>query len=110
MAANSAEYRTLKKHTVDLRLAVKSDLVGLGGTLFASDLITKVDCDNLTNQSISKDNHAAKVVGLIQDKVEQDPRNYHTFISALEKDSSHYNAILQTLNKTYSGKFSFTNT
>ena len=104
MAVNSAEYRTLKRHTPDLRLAVKPDLLGLGGDLFAADLITKEHSDELRNQTCSEESRSASLIGFIQDKVAQDPQNYHTFVSALEKrDSLQYGGILNMLQESYRG-------
>ena len=104
MATNSAEYRTLKKHTTDLRLAVKPDLTGLGGALFATNLITKEQSDGLRNRTYSEEDRSADLIGFIQDKVAQGTQNYRTFTSALEqRDSSHYGDILQKLQQTYKG-------
>ena len=101
---NSAEYKTLKKHTPGLCLAVKSDLTGLGGALFAAELITQEQNNGLRNQTHSEENRSADLIGFIQDKMALGPQNYHTFISALERrDSSHYSDILRKLQQTYNG-------
>ena len=106
MEKNSAEYRTLKKHTPVLCLAVKSDLTGLGGALFAAELITQEQNNGLRNQERSEGNRSADLIDFIQDKVALGPQNYNTFIGTLEKrDSSHYGGILRKLQQTYDGMF-----
>ena len=101
MGVNSAEYKTLKKHTNELCLTVKADLIGLGGALFADDLITKEQNDDLSNQTHARRDRAAKLIGLILDKVELDPQNYHTFIGVLERrDLAQYGRIVRQLQET----------
>lgn len=104
MGSNTAESRTLQSRTNELRLAVKHDLTGLGGALFSVGLITKGICEELGNAMHSEDTRASRLIGIIQDKVRENPRNYHTFIGVLEKqDLTQYGDILHMLQDTYKG-------
>lgn len=102
MARNSAEYRTLQYHTNDLGLAVKEDLDDLSGELFAAGLITKLNREEATYKMHLKEDRAAKLVGIVQDKVEENPQNYHTFISLLRRrDLCKYKDVLCKVEHTY---------
>ena len=109
MALNSPEYRTLQHHTTDLCLAVKQNLTSLSGALFADKLITQGSSDDLRNPMHSIEDRAAKLVGLVQDKVQQDSQNYGTFIKVLQKDLSQYGGILSSLKDTYHGTLKVVN-
>ena len=107
MALNSAEYRTLQFHTNDLGRAVKEDLDDLSGALFAESLITKVNREEVTYVMHLKEDRAAKLIGLVQDKVAENPQNYHTFISLLrQRDLSKYGDVLCKLERTYKSSMS----
>ena len=105
MGTNTAEYRTLQYHTNDLRLAVTRDLTGLSGALFAADLVTKEESDDLrSTMRRSEEDRAAQLVGLIQDKVLENTVNYDKFISVLQnQDQTQYRDILNRLKDTYNG-------
>ena len=107
MASNTAEYRTLQSLTNELSLAVKQDLTGVCGALFADGLITQGIREQLGNALHPKEDRAAQLIGIIQDKVREGPRNYQIFISVLEKrDMTHYGDILRMLQGTYKGMIS----
>lgn len=102
MALNSAEYRTLQHHTNDLGRAVKEDLNDLSGALFAAGLITKLNRDAVIYKMHLEEDRAAKLVGFVQDKVAENPQNYHTFISLLrQRDPSKYGDVLCKVQHTY---------
>ena len=105
MGTNTSEYRTLQCHTNDLRLAVKRDLTGLSGALFAADLVTKEESDDLrSTMRHSEDDRAAQLVGLIQDKVKENTENFNKFITVLHnRDRTQYRDILHRLKDTYNG-------
>jgi hypothetical protein len=104
MGSNTAEYRTLQYHTSGLRLAVKRDLTGLSGALFAVGLVTKKVSDYLRNTIHSEEDRAAELIGCIQDKVLENTVNYSAFVSALQKrDLTQYGDILSRLEHTYNG-------
>ena len=98
---NSAEYRTLVDLTVDLRLAVRDDLVGLSGALVGAWLITRDDGENIINQTVPRSGRAATLVSLVQARVQQNPQNYQRFIDILERDKVKNEDILKKLHVTY---------
>ena len=97
---DSAEFKALIRLTPDLQLAVKTQLTPLGGELVAVDLITSDDYAWLINPHQRKDNQAAYLIQLIQQKVQQNPLWYQTFIAVLEKDQSQYGGIIRDLQHT----------
>ena len=101
MAENSAEYNTLLNLTVDLRLAVSSDLIFLTGALLATRMISPDNDSELRNTLHSTAERSAKLVELVQKKARQNCRHYHTFIGILQGNKDHYKDILQKLEQTY---------
>ena len=97
---NSAEYRAWIGLTPVLQLAVKSQLTSLGAHLQAVGLITPDDYDWLINPLPRRDEQAAYLIQLIQQKVRQDPQCYQTFIAVLENDRSQYSDIIGRLQQT----------
>ena len=97
----AAEYQTLIVHTLDLCLAVKHDIVRLGGALVAEGLITPDQYQHLRNPFIEETTRAANLIQIIQDKVQLNPQYYHTFVAVLKKDPRQYRDILQKLQWTY---------
>ena len=98
---NSAEYRTMIDLTSELRLAVRSELVTLTGSLLASRLISLDNDIEMRNTARSEVERSAKLVELIQNKVRQNPRHYHSFIGILQGNQDQYRDILQRLEQTY---------
>ena len=90
MAENSAEYNTLIDLTVELRLAVSPHLLSLSGHLLAKRLISPDNEAELRNAVHSEAVRAAKLVGLVQNKVRQNSLHYHTFIGILKGDEGHH--------------------
>ena len=72
MKINSAEYKTLKRSTSDLRLVTQSDLINFSRELFAADLITQQYCDRLGIDAIPEERRGVQLVGLILNKVKED--------------------------------------
>ena len=101
MMENSAEYRTMIDLTSELRLAVRSELVTLTGSLLASRLISLDNDIEMRNTARSEVERSAKLVELIQNKVRQNPRHYHSFIGILQGNQDQYRDILQRLEQTY---------
>ena len=107
MASNTAEYRTLQFLTNELTLAVKQDLTGVCGALFAVGLIIRGTREVMGNALIPKEERAARLIGIIQGKVQEGPHNYQIFISVLEKRGlTQYCDILRMLQDTYKGMIS----
>ena len=99
MGENSAEYRTLVDLTSELRLAVGSDL---SGALLSSRLSSPDNDFELRNTLHSEAEQSARLIELVQNKVQLELSNYHTFIDILQSNSDQYRDILQKLEHTYS--------
>ena len=98
---NSPEYRTFMALTSDLNLAVRSNLISLGGALVACGLISPNDYDDLRNPMHSEATRAANLTALVSRKIQEASSNYHTFVSVLKQDYVQYNHILSKLNHKY---------
>ena len=92
-----AEYEVLVRHTVDLQLAVQDNLTPLGAELVAAQIITPDQYREIRNAYRPVNERGADLVGYVQNKVRQDPRQYHAFIDALKSDLSQYRNILTIL-------------
>ena len=97
MGEDTVEYNTLIKLTNELRLAVRSELISLTGTLLASRLISLDNDIELRNTAHSEVERSARLVELVQNKVRQNPHHYHTFIGILQGNQDQYRDILQKL-------------
>lgn len=102
--SNTPEYRTLVAKTEDLSLALRSNLISIGGALFSRELISHDDYSSVRNPMHSESQRAANLVSLIQEKVLQSAQNYHVFIEVLEEDLTQYSTILSRLKETYTQK------
>ena len=100
---NSAEYKTMIGLTNELRLAVKSELISLSGSLLATRLISSESEAELRNTAHSEVERSARLVELVQNKVQQNPRHYHCFIGILQGNQNQYRDILQQLEHIYKG-------
>jgi hypothetical protein len=111
-SANTVEYRTMIKCTVKLRNAVSDNLVPLSGCLLSKGLITVDNERELRYIHTLEADRAAKLVQMIQGKVQLDHQNYHKFVDILkEEDSRYYSDILTTLTKTLrEGNYAWVNT
>ena len=101
MARNTSEYLAIVETTSKLTCAVKNDLVRLSGELVSKQLITADQGEELRNSRNDAVERAARLVKLITDKVEQDTRNYDTFIRIL-MNSGAYRVVLAQLKSAYS--------
>ena len=101
MGEDTVEYITLIKLTSELRLAVRSELISLTGSLLASRLISLDNDIELRSMVHSEVERSARLVELIQNKVRQNPRHYHSFIGILQGNQVQYMDILQRLEHTY---------
>ena len=98
---SSAEYKTMIDLTTELRLAVKSELISLSGSLLASRLISQEGDTELRNITHSEAERSARLVELVQNKVRQNPRHYCSFIGIFQENQDQYRDILQRLEHTY---------
>ena len=101
MSENSAEYKTMIDLTSQLRLAVKSELISLSGSLLSKWLISPEGDAELRNINLSEVQRSAKLVEMVQYKVQQDSRHYWFFIGILKENQDHYRDILQLMEHTY---------
>ena len=101
MEENSAEYSTPIHLTSELRLAVRSEFISLTGSLLATTLISLDNDIELRNTVHSEVERSARLVELVQNKVRQNPRHYHSFIGILQGNQDQYRDILQRLEQTY---------
>ena len=100
----SAEYKTVIVLTDKLRLAVRPELISLTGSLLASRLISLDNDIELRDTAHSSEvERSARLVELVQNKVRQNPRHYHTFIGILQGNEDQYRDILQQLEQIYKG-------
>ena len=98
---NSAEYKTLIDLTNQLRLAVRSELISLSGSLLSARLISPDSDTELRNTAHSEEERSAKLVELVQKKVQQNSRHYCSFIGILKGNQDQYGDIVQQLEHTY---------
>ena len=101
MERDSAEYRTVKVHSLDLQLAVMSDVTSLSAQLLSTGLITPLTFSDIRNQSVSSEVRAAMFVDCVLQSVQQNPLNYHTFVRVLMRHGFRYEAVLQKLLETF---------
>ena len=95
------EYSTLIDLTSEIRLAVRSELISLTGSLLATRLISLDNDIELRNTAHSEVERSARLVELVQNKVRQNPRHYHSFTGILQGNQDQYRDILQQLERTY---------
>ena len=55
----------------------------------------------LLNETLSEVERSTLLVELVQDKVQQNPHYYHSFIAILQKDKFRFRNILHKLEDTY---------
>ena len=87
--------------TSELRLAVRPELISLTGSLLASRLISPDNDIELRDTAHSGEVRSARLVELVQNKVRQNPRHYHSFIGILHGNEDQYGDILQQLEQAY---------
>ena len=100
MVEGSEEYRTMIDLTRELRLAVRPELISLTGSLLAARLISLDNDIELRNTAHSEVERSARLVELVQNKVRQNPRHYHSFIGILQGNLDQYRDILSQLEHT----------
>lgn len=100
--SSTPEYKTLITLTSLLRDAIQHDLVALSDGLVSEVLITPNHGSELRNTSHSESDRAARLVELIQSKVQQNAKHYDTFVQVLEnQDREYYSDILSRLREVY---------
>jgi hypothetical protein len=84
---------------MELRNAVSNNLVPLSGCLLSKGLISRDNDSELRHKYTVNADRAAKLVEIIQGKVQLDHQNYNKFVDILEREGD-YDDILKTLSKT----------
>ena len=95
------EYQTLIECTSMLITAVKNHLTDISAQLLQRHLISADQEREISHNWHYEADRAAKLVGLIRDRVQQNPKCYDVFIEALEEDQSTYQDILTLLKTKY---------
>ena len=81
---------------------MRPELISLTGSLLASRLISPDDDIELRDTAHSGEvERSARLVELVQNKVRQNPRHYHSFIGILQGNEDQYRDILQRLEQVY---------
>lgn len=101
---STPEYLTIVARTEDLRLVLQYDLVSVGASLTSCGLISPDQYTRSRNRMFTESERAADLVQWIQDKVQGNAQNYHTFIAVLQRDSMLYSHIVSKLQETYTQK------
>lgn len=92
--ASNPEYLRIVALTKDLQLSVRDQLTSLSLALVSKLLISPDAGSDLRNPMHSGADRAAKLVELLQRKVLEDAKHYHTFIRVLEEDGSEYHRVI----------------
>ena len=106
MSRNNTEYCTLIEATGQLTRAVKNDLVQLSVELVANQLITVDKGEELRNRNVDVMERAAELVALVTNKVEQDKKNYYTFVRILMDHKLTYEEVLKVLEPVFTSGIS----
>ena len=101
MSRTTQEYATIKKANPKLLKAVQNNIITLGSELLAEDLISDENYTSLRNENRDVVSRAADLVGYVMNKVEQSPKNYHTFVKILIEDRATYKEVLPVLEPIY---------
>ena len=102
--ANSPEYNSIVDCIPELRCSVEPNIISLCGELLRTQLINEDKEKSLRNRSVEEADRAAELVSLITNKVQEDPKNYHTFVAVLKKNEQWYNAVITQLEKNYEAR------
>ena len=101
MSKNTKEYKAIVKATAKLESAVKHNITPLCGELVSCGLITPDQKSRLRNRNHDESERAADLVEMITNKVEQDPKNYETFLTVLQGDRTTYQEVLGILEQPF---------
>lgn len=99
--SSTVECRTLTALHIQVTRAVQFDLTNVGGTLYGRGIIPSDVEAYVRNRNHEESDRAAHLVRVIQEKVKEDPKHYHTFVSVLkEADPKYFADILNKLDET----------
>ena len=95
--SNPKECDILRKATPQLESAIRETITPLCAKLLARGLIDRDQRIKLRNAARDKVERAADLVDIIAGKVEQDPKNFYTFIEVLQESGDTYAEVLQRM-------------
>ena len=101
MSRNTKGYQAIVRATAKLETSVKHNITLLCGELVSCGLITPDQAGGLRNPYRDEPDRAADLVKIITNKVEQDPKNYDTFLTVLQGDRSTYQEVLGILEQPF---------
>lgn len=99
--ADTAEYRTLKKHIPRIIIAIQTDLTTLSVQLLAKNLISEENASRLRNERLNQNDRAADLVSFVLNRVKLNSENYKAFISILKESGRHFDEIIKLLELAY---------
>lgn len=97
MSKSTKEYDAIVRATARLELAVRHNITQLCAELVSCGLITPDQSSRLRNVNHDVAERAADLVGIITNKVEQDPNNYYIFVNVLQENEATYSEVLHIL-------------
>ena len=94
---------TVRAVASELKLALQGDLLSVSLDLQATDpaLLTPDNVSEVTNTARSEAERAVRLVTLIQNRIESDPRCYRALTGVLKKNPTYYGEILMKLEETF---------
>ena len=81
---DSPEYKTMRNFYPQLITCVKQSPNDIADHLIPVGILAPGDLDLLSNPQISSDDKARRIVSVVMSHVQNDPQEFHKFISALE--------------------------
>ena len=81
---DSHEYKTMRQFYPQLISCVKQSPNDIADHLLPIGILTPRDLDLLSNPQISSDDKARRIISVVINHVENDPQEFHKFVSALE--------------------------
>ena len=99
--SETPEYMTMVRCTRALRTAVQTQLFSLGASLLSAGMISTDNDSDIRNTMHSEPERAARLIEILQLKVELESQTFHTFLSILDKDRDIYKGILKMLREKY---------
>lgn len=101
----SVESVVMLEHTYDLELAFKDNYGPILEDLNKAGLLKSDVYDAMKDPKLGSREKASLIVNSIKEYVKIQPKNYHKFITILEKSERYFYDIIRKLKKTYCGNF-----
>ena len=81
---DSPEYKIMRQFYPQLITCVKQSPNDIADHLIPIGILAPRDLNLLSNPQISSDDRARRIVSVVMNHVENDPQEFHKFVSALE--------------------------